>query len=231
MAGQGMTPAMVELADAKGFPGARVYGSTEHPTVTSFDPTLPFARRAGTDGRIDEANELRIVDDEGCELPPGSEGEIATRGPELFVGYLDSELDRESFLPGGWFKTGDVGRIDRDGFLCVTDRKKDIIIRGGENISSVEVEEVLLRHPAVAAAAAVAMPDAIYGEKVCAFVELAPDRSLSFAELSEHFARAGIARQKTPERLEILDPLPRNASGKVKKFELRKQLRDEEAAR
>jgi acyl-coenzyme A synthetase/AMP-(fatty) acid ligase len=229
MAGQGMTPAMVELADAKGFPGARVYGSTEHPTVTAFDPTLPFERRAGTDGRIDEANEVRIVDDEGCELPPGSEGEIATRGPELFVGYLDAELDRESFLPGGWFKSGDVGRIDRDGFLCVTDRKKDIIIRGGENISSVEVEEVLLRHPSVVAAAAVAMPDATYGEKVCAFAELAPDRSLSFAELREHFAHAGVARQKTPERLEIVSELPRNASGKVKKFELRKQLREEAA--
>jgi acyl-CoA synthetase len=227
MAGQGMTPAMVELADAKGFPGARVYGSTEHPTVTVFDPTLPFERRAGTDGRIDEANEVRIVDDEGRELPFGSEGEIATRGPELFVGYLDAELDRESFLPGGWFKTGDVGRLDRDGFLYVTDRKKDIIIRGGENISSVEVEEVLQRHPAVAAAAAVAMPDATYGEKVCAFVTLAAGASLSLEAVAAHFERAGVARQKTPERLEIVSELPRNASGKVKKFELRQLLRKE----
>jgi len=229
LAGQGMTPAMVALADAKGFPGARVYGSTEHPTVTAFDPTLSFERRAGSDGRIDEGNQVRIVDDEGRDLPPGREGEIATRGPELFVGYLDSELDRESFLPGGWFKTGDVGRLDRDGFLFVTDRKKDIIIRGGENISSVEVEEVLSRHPAVAAAAAVAMPDATYGEKVCSFVELAPGASLSLAEVAEHFAHAGVARQKTPERLEIVDQLPRNASGKVKKFELRRQLREETA--
>jgi non-ribosomal peptide synthetase component E (peptide arylation enzyme) len=229
MGGQGMTHATVALADSKGFPGARVYGSTEHPTVTAFDPTLPFERRAGTDGRIDEANEVRIVDDEGRDLPPGSEGEIATRGPELFVGYLDSELDRESFLPGGWFRTGDVGRIDRDGFLCVTDRKKDIIIRGGENVSSVEVEEVLLRHPCVVAAAAVAMPDAIYGEKICAFVELAPGRTLSLAELGVHFADAGVARQKTPERLEIVSELPRNASGKVKKFELRQQLREQAA--
>jgi acyl-coenzyme A synthetase/AMP-(fatty) acid ligase len=229
MAGQGMTPAMVELADARGFPGARVYGSTEHPTVTAFDPTLPFDRRALTDGRVDEGNEVRIVDDEGRDVPAGCEGEIATRGPELFVGYLDPELDRESFLPGGWFKTGDVGRLDRDGFLCVTDRKKDIIIRGGENISSVEVEEVLLRHPAVAAAAAVAMPDATYGEKVCAFVELEPGHGLALAEVAAHFARAGVARQKTPERLEIVGQLPRNASGKVKKFELRGRLREEAA--
>jgi acyl-coenzyme A synthetase/AMP-(fatty) acid ligase len=229
MGGQGMTPEMVERADAKGFPGARVYGSTEHPTVTAFDPTLPFERRARSDGRVDLGNEVRIVDDEGRDLPQGSEGEIATRGPELFVGYPDAELDRECFLPGGWFRTGDVGRLDRDGFLFVTDRKKDIIIRGGENISSVEVEELLARHPAVAAAAVVAMPDATYGEKVCAFVELAPRASLSLAELAEHFTRAGVARQKTPERLEIVAGLPRNASGKVKKFELRARLRQEAA--
>jgi acyl-CoA synthetase len=227
MAGQGMTPAMVELADARGFPGARVYGSTEHPTVTAFDPTLPFDRRARTDGRVDDGNEVRIVDEEGRDVPAGREGEIATRGPELFVGYLDPDLDRDSFLPGGWFKTGDVGRLDRDGFLYVTDRKKDIIIRGGENISSVEVEEVLLRHPAIAAAAAVAMPDSIYGEKVCAFVELVPGHDLELAEVALHFARAGLARQKTPERLEIVGQLPRNASGKVKKFELRRRLREE----
>jgi acyl-CoA synthetase (AMP-forming)/AMP-acid ligase II len=229
MGGQGMTPAMVEQADRRGFPGARVYGSTEHPTVTAFDPTLPFERRAFTDGRIDEGNEVRIVDDASRDLPFGAEGEILTRGPEMFVGYLDPALDRESFLPGGWFKTGDVGRLDRDGFLTVTDRKKDLIIRGGENISSVEVEEVLLRHPAVAAAAAVAMPDPTYGEKVCAFVELTPGSALTLAEVGEHFARAGVARQKTPERLEVLAQLPRNASGKVRKFELRAQLR--EAAR
>jgi len=231
MAGQGMTPAMVEQADRRGFPGARVYGSTEHPTVTAFDPGLPFERRAFSDGRVDVGNEVRIVDDAGRDLPPGAEGEIATRGPEMFVGYLDPELDRESFLPGGWLRSGDVGRLDAEGFLTVTDRKKDLIIRGGENLSSVEIEEVLLRHPAVAAAAAVAMPDPRYGEKVCAFVELAPGASLGLAELAAHFAAAGVARQKTPERLEITDALPRNASGKVKKFELRQRLRDEAARR
>jgi len=229
MAGQGMTPAMVERADRHGFPGARVYGSTEHPTVTAFDPTLPFERRAFTDGRIDDGNEVRIVDDAGRDLPPGADGEILTRGPELFVGYLDAEVDRESFLPGGWFRTGDVGRLDAEGFLTVTDRKKDIIIRGGENLSSVEIEEVLSRHPAVAAAAAVAMPDPRYGERVCAYVELRPGTSLTLAEVAAHFASAGVARQKTPERLEVVDRLPRNASGKVRKVELRERLRAEAA--
>jgi acyl-CoA synthetase (AMP-forming)/AMP-acid ligase II len=225
LAGQGLVPSMIELADAQGFRGARVYGSTEHPTVTSFDPELPFQERAHTDGRVDVGNEVRIVDEDGSDVAPGREGEIVTRGPEMFVGYLDPELDRESFLPGGWFNSGDVGRLDPRGFLTITDRKKDIIIRGGENISSVEVEEILERHPAVRAAAAVALPDPRYGEKVCAFVELEAGARLTLAEVVRHFERAGVARYKTPERLEIVGELPRNATGKVKKFELRRRLR------
>lgn len=225
LGGQGMTPDLVQLADSQGFPGARVYGSTEHPTVTSFDPELPFEKRAHTDGRLDEGNEVCIVDDAGRDLPFGREGEILTRGPEMFVGYLDADLDRDSFVAGGWLKSGDIGRLDAEGFLTITDRKKDIIIRGGENISSVEVEETLARHPAVRAAAAVAMPDRIYGEKVCVCVELHPGQSITMDEVREHFARSGLAKQKTPERLEILPELPRNASGKVKKNELRAAVR------
>jgi len=225
LGGQGMTPDLVQLADSQGFPGARVYGSTEHPTVTSFDPELPFEKRAHTDGRLDEGNEVRIVDDAGRDLPFGREGEILTRGPEMFVGYLDADLDRDSFVAGGWLKSGDIGRLDAEGFLTITDRKKDIIIRGGENISSVEVEETLARHPAVRAAAAVAMPDRIYGEKVCVCVELHPGQSITMGDVREHFARSGLAKQKTPERLEILPELPRNASGKVKKNELRAAVR------
>jgi len=225
LGGQGMTPALVQLADSHGFPGARVYGSTEHPTVTSFDPEQPFEKRAYTDGKLDEGNEVRIVDDEGRDVPLGQEGEILTRGPEMFVGYLDAELDRDSFVAGGWLKSGDIGRLDAEDFLTITDRKKDIIIRGGENISSVEVEETLARHPAVRAAAAVAMPDKIYGEKVCVCVELHPGQTLTMERVREHFASSGLAKQKTPERLEILPELPRNASGKIKKFELRAQVR------
>lgn len=225
LGGQGMTPALVQLADSAGFPGARVYGSTEHPTVTGFDPEQSFEKRAYTDGRLDEGNEVRIVDDEGRDMPLGREGEILTRGPEMFVGYLDAELDRDSFVAGGWLKSGDVGRLDAAGFLTITDRKKDIIIRGGENISSVEVEENLVRHPAVRVAAAVAIPDPIYGEKVCICVELNAGQSLTLEEVRGHFARVGLAKQKTPERLEILSELPRNASGKIKKFELREMVR------
>lgn len=225
LGGQGMTPALVQLADSHGFPGARVYGSTEHPTVTSYAPEQPFEMRAYTDGRLDEGNEVRIVDDDGRDVPPGSEGEILTRGPEMFVGYLDSELDRDSFVAGGWFRSGDIGRLDAAGCLTITDRKKDIIIRGGENISSVEVEETMARHPSVRGAAAVAVPDDVYGEKVCIYVELHPGGTLTLEEVRTHFQGSGLAKQKTPEHLEILPELPRNALGKVKKFELREQVR------
>ena len=144
----------------------------------------------------------------------------------MFVGYLDAELDRDSFVAGGWLKSGDIGRLDAEGFLTIVDRKKDIIIRGGENISSVEVEETLARHPAVRAAAAIAVPDRMYGEKVCVCVELHPEQSLTMDDVRRHFDQAGLARQKTPERLEIVPELPRNATGKVKKFELRAKMRE-----
>lgn len=224
MGGQGITPEQVEMADGRGFRGARVYGSTEHPTVTLFDPDETFQNRAFTDGQIDTGNEVRIVDDHDRDLPTGAEGNILTRGPDLFAGYSNAELDLEAFAPGGWFRTGDIGRLNSRGYLLITDRKKDIIIRGGENISSTEVEACLMRHPSVKDAAAVAMPDPVYGEKVCAFVVLNAGVHLTLADARAHFQNLGLSIQKTPERLEYLDELPRNASGKVKKNELRLRI-------
>lgn len=221
MGGQGITPEQVRMADARGFRGARVYGSTEHPTVTIFDPEESFVSRAHTDGRIDVGNEVRVVDEEDQDVPPGLEGNLLTRGPDLFAGYSNPTLDLEAFAPGGWFRTGDIGWIDASGYLQITDRKKDIIIRGGENISSTEVEGYLMRHPSVQDAAAVAMRDEVYGEKVCAFIVLSPDACLNIQDVRAHFRGLGVATQKTPERIEFLNELPRNASGKVKKNELR----------
>ncbi len=218
-------PALVERAEKARVRTYRAYGSSEHPTLTSGSPDEPLEKRASTDGRLTDDNELRILDDHGNDLPIGEAGEIVSRGPELFVGYRDERLDLDAFLPGGWFRTGDVGALDADGFLTITDRKKDIIIRGGENISSKEVEDVLARHAAVQEAAVVAAPDARYGERVCAFVIARPGQALDLASVQRHFAAAGLAKQKTPERLELVDELPRTASGKVKKFELRARLR------
>ena len=217
-------PALVERAEQAGVRTLRSYGSSEHPTISIGSPLDPLARRSTTDGRLGPHNEVRIVDDEGNDLPAGSPGEILSRGPELFVGYRDDRLDLDSFLPGGWFRTGDVGVLDADGYLAITDRKKDIIIRGGENISSKEVEDVLARHPAVQEAAVVAAPDPRYGERVCAFVIARSGESLDLAAVAKHFAATGLAVQKTPERLELVEELPRTASGKVKKFELRRRL-------
>jgi acyl-CoA synthetase (AMP-forming)/AMP-acid ligase II len=214
-------PALIRRADAAGIPAYRCYGSSEHPTVSVGEPDDPLVKRAETDGRLLPGTEVRLVDDDGRDVP---EGEIATRGPELFLGYTDPALDRDAFLSGGWYRTGDVGRLDDDGFLTITDRKKDIIIRGGENISSKEVEDVLAEHPAVLDAAAIGYPDERLGERVCAVVVLAAGRTLHLDEVREHFAASGLARQKTPERLEVVEHLPRTPSGKVQKFTLRRQV-------
>jgi cyclohexanecarboxylate-CoA ligase len=155
----------------------------------------------------------------------GGEGEILTRGPELFAGYTDAALDLLAFIPGGWVRTGDVGRCDAEGYLTITDRKKDIIIRGGENISSREVEEVLERHAAVVEAAAVSMPDARLGEKVCIYVVARPGLEFTFETMAEHCRGAGLARHKTPERLVLVSELPRNPAGKVRKEQLRAVFR------
>ncbi|MET0378230.1 MAG: acyl-CoA synthetase, partial [Spongiibacteraceae bacterium] len=148
----------------------------------------------------------------------------ATAGPERTIGYNDDSRNADAFTKDGWFLTGDIGHLDADGYLTITDRKKDIIIRGGENISSREVEECMQRHPAVLEAAAVAMPDARLGEKVCIVVVLGPSMTLDMHMVAEHFAQSGLAKQKTPERIVEIEALPRNAAGKVQKEVLRKNL-------
>ena len=134
----------------------------------------PLDRRADTDGRLLAGNQIRLVDADGRDVPTGRDGEILSRGPELFTGYTDPALNAAAFLPGGWFRTGDVGRTDADGYLTVTDRLKDIIIRGGENISAKEVEDLLVTHPAVADVAVIPVPDPALGERVCAVVVARP---------------------------------------------------------
>lgn len=204
----------------------RIYGSTEHPTVTAGLPSDPQEKRVHTDGRCLPGCEVRIVDDNGNDLAAGAEGEIAVRGPELFIGYRRPQENEGAFLAGGWFLTGDIGRLDAEGYLTITDRKKDIIIRGGENISSREVEEVLASHPAVRECAAISLPDSRLGEKVCAVVVLAPGMTLSLEELAAHFRSLAVARQKTPEQLVVVEVLPRTATGKIQKHLLRQSAKN-----
>ncbi|MGB3847516.1 MAG: AMP-binding protein [Sphingopyxis sp.] len=214
-------PSLIARCQAQGLAVFHCYGSSEHPTVTSGIAEDPLDKQLDTEGRAIPGSELRFVDDDGHDVAAGEDGEICTRGPELFMGYLDPALNESAFLPGGWYRSGDIGRLDADGYLLITDRKKDIIIRGGENIASKEVEALLLAHPKIVDAAAVAAPDDRMGEVVRACVVLAPGTSLTLDELRDHFFAAGIAKQKTPERLSLFAELPRNASGKVLKHELR----------
>jgi non-ribosomal peptide synthetase component E (peptide arylation enzyme) len=151
----------------------------------------------------------------------GADGEVVIQGPEQFVGYRDAALNADAFTADGWFRTGDLGHVDPVGRLTITDRIKDVIVRGGETISSGQVEDVLNDHPAVAEGTAVAAPDARLGEVVAAVVVLKPGAALDIETLREHFAAAGLAKQKTPERLVFVDELPRTALGKVRKAELR----------
>ncbi len=214
-------PSLVRRADAAGITAFRSYGSSEHPTVSAGAIADPLGLRAGTDGRLLAGYEVRLADAAGRDVPDGHAGEILTRGPELFTGYTDPALNAASFLPGGWFRTGDVGRVDAAGHLTVTDRLKDIIIRGGENISSKEVEDLLITHPAVADVAVIPVPDPALGERVCAVVVTQPGFTFDVGQARDHFAAAGAARQKTPEVVVLVNELPRTPSGKVRKDVLR----------
>ncbi|GLY38916.1 long-chain-fatty-acid--CoA ligase [Amycolatopsis sp. NBRC 101858] len=227
--GTNVPPALVARADAAGVVVARAYGSTEHPRVATAPLHAPARRRSLTDGMVRFGDEVRIVDEQLRPVPAGEAGEILTRGPSRFAGYRDPVHDRSAFVRGGWFRTGDVGLVDDEGYLVVTDRIKDIIIRGGENIASKEVEDILATHPRVRHAAVVAEPDPKYGERVAAFVVLADDGTLDVEEVRELFAGHRVAPQKAPERIEVVADLPRAPSGKVRKYELRDRLRAEHA--
>jgi acyl-CoA synthetase (AMP-forming)/AMP-acid ligase II len=223
--GAGVPPALIERGHARGIVMVRSYGSTEHPTVTASMVTESLDERRHGNGRPAPGSRLRILDDDGVEVPQGREGEVASMGPELFQGYFDPALDADAFTADGWYKSGDIGVVNEYGSLVIVDRKKDIIIRGGENISSHEVENILVRHPAVMESAAVAWPDERYGERVAVFVKLRPGRSLDMPQLQAHFAAQGVARQKTPEQLILVEEFERTAFGKVRKPLLRERAR------
>jgi cyclohexanecarboxylate-CoA ligase len=227
LGGAGVAPAMVrEGARAFDCWCKRTYGSTEYPTLSTGALGDDLEQNATTDGRIIGEAEIRIVDpDTLADLPAGTPGELLVRGPEMLSGYLDAGVDRSSFVDGGWFRTGDLATFDGT-YLSIVDRLKDVIIRGGENISALEVESVLVTHPDVADAACVAMPDPTMGERVCAFVIAADGRTPTLEAVRAHLTAHGLARFKLPERLEVRDSLPRTASGKVQKDPLRKEVRD-----
>lgn len=203
-----------------------VYGSTEsspHAVVNLDDPLSRFMH---TDGCAAAGVEIKVVDDARKTLPPGCEGEEASRGPNVFMGYFDEpELTARALDEEGWYYSGDLCRMDEAGYIKITGRKKDIIVRGGENISSREVEDILLQHPKIHDACVVAMPDERLGERSCAYVVLkAPHHSLSLEEVVAFFSRKRVAKYKYPEHIVVIEKLPRTASGKIQKFLLRKDI-------
>jgi acyl-CoA synthetase (AMP-forming)/AMP-acid ligase II len=227
LGGSPIPNAVAERADELGISLVRSYGSTEHPSVTGSQHDAPKEKRIHTDGRPLAWVEIRTVDEDGNDVEVGEPGEILSRGPDRFAGYTDAALSAEAIDDDGWFRTGDIGVIDADGYLTITDRVKDIIIRGGENVSAAEVEQLLAHMKGVAEVAVVAAPDERLGEHGCAFFRMQPGAEAPDLEaLKAHLAAAGLTRQKWPEEIRIVDELPRTPSGKVQKFLLRQRLRD-----
>jgi acyl-CoA synthetase (AMP-forming)/AMP-acid ligase II len=219
LGGSPVPVAVMERAARLGITAWRAYGSTEHPSITGCNWEDPEDKRHTTDGRAMPGVEFRL--DAGT-------GEILSRGPDLFIGYTDPELTASVFDDDGWYRTGDVGVIDDDGYLAITDRVSDVIIRGGENISAAEVEELLMGLDAIAEVAVVAEPDARFGERAAAVIRLKPERRApSLEEVRAHLKAAGLAKQKWPESIYEVPELPRTASGKIQKFVLRRHLREE----
>jgi acyl-CoA synthetase (AMP-forming)/AMP-acid ligase II len=218
LGGSTIPVALTERATRLGIKTFRSYGSTEHPSISGCLITEPEVKRLTTDGHALPGVEIRLDDESG---------EIISRGPDCCVGYTDPALTAAAFDEEGWYRTGDVGVLDDEGYLTITDRLSDIIIRGGENISAQELEELLLGIDGIAEVAVVAAPDERLGEHAAAVVRMLGDAPTpSLDEVRGHLGEAGLARQKWPESIHPVEDFPRTASGKIQKFRLRAQLRD-----
>ncbi|MBL7501249.1 AMP-binding protein [Frankia sp. CNm7] len=212
LGGSSVPVAITSRLTELGVTAYRSYGSTEHPSITGSPYSAPLEKRIYTDGDPMTGVEIQLAED----------GEILSRGPDLCLGYLDPELTAKVFDADGWYHTGDVGVLDADGYLTIVDRKADFIIRGGENISALEVEEALLGMPAIAEVAVVAAPDPRLGERAAAVLRLLPGHEApTLEELREYLTGVGLARQKWPEEIHTVPDFPRTASGKIQKVVLR----------
>jgi acyl-CoA synthetase (AMP-forming)/AMP-acid ligase II len=221
MGGSSVPSAVARRLHDQGVTVWRSYGSTEHPSVVSTHYTAPADKRMHTDGKPLPGVEIRLTPD----------GEILSRGPDLCLGYLDADLTGNAFDDEGWYHTGDIAVIDDDGYVSIVDRKSDIIIRGGENISAMEVEEVLQTLPGVAEAVAVAVPDDRLGERTAAVLRMRPGCALpTMADLQAHFENNGLAKQKWPEEIHRVDEFPRTPSAKIQKVLVRKMVAEVRSA-
>ena len=204
---------------------------TESGLVTCNGLADPEDKVFGTDGVPWPGMELRVVDPGGADAPQGAEGDLLVRGSAQFVGYFKRPgFTADAHTADGWFTTGDRAKLDGDGYLSITGRSKDVIIRGGENIPVAEVENVLYAHPKIASVAIVAMADPRLVERACAVVIPREGQSLTLPEITAFLERHQLARQKFPERLEIVSEFPMTPSGKVQKYRLRELVAERVAA-
>lgn len=218
---------MVKESMTAGIKVIGVYGSTESVPHTAVRLDDDLEKIISTDGAAVSGVEIQVVDESHQPVPVWIQGEEASRGPTVFVGYLkEPELTARALDDNGWYYSGDLCTMDKDGYIRITGRKKDIIIRGGENISSIELENILLQHPNVREVGVVAMPDPRLGERACAFVVLNDrDKGLTLKEVGKLFEEKGVSKFKYPERVEIVENLPRTASGKIQKYVLRQDIK------
>lgn len=225
-AGAPIPPEIVRRATGRlGFSVLSCWGMTENGGVTITRPGDPPEKVFETDGKAIDGMEVRVVGADGRPLPPGETGDLMVRGMANFVGYLKRPEINDTDAQG-WFRTGDLARMDADGYIRITGRSKDVIIRGGENIPVVEIENVLYRHPGVMEAAIVAMPDPRLVERACAFVVPRPGHAIDLDGIRDFLKAEGVARNYWPERIEIVEAMPRTASGKIQKFRLREIASD-----
>ena len=200
------------------------YGSNETGLLSGTTLRDPLKQRLRTGGRIVPDMAVRLFDGDS-DVTDSGRGQPACRGPATSLGYLNGVDHDKLFTHDGWMRMGDICEIDADGYLRVTGRTSDFIVRGGKNISAVQVEDTVITHPAVAVAAAVAMADPVFGEKVCVYVELVGDATLALPELCEFLLMQGVSKELLPERLIVLDELPRSSGGKIAKGQLREDIR------
>jgi acyl-CoA synthetase len=213
-----------EFEDLTGAKILQFYGSNETGLLSGTTLDDPLQRRLRTGGRIVPEMSVRLFDGDRDVTDTGR-GQPACRGPATSLGYLEGTDHDKLFTRDGWMRMGDICEIDAEGYLTVTGRTSDFILRGGKNISAAQVEDAVTTHPAIAVAAAVAMPDPVFGEKVCVYTELAHSHTVELPELVEHLLTLGVSKELLPERLIVVGELPRSSGGKIAKGELREDIR------
>jgi acyl-CoA synthetase len=220
-----------EFEERTGATVLQFYGSNETGALSRTTLADSREKRLRTAGRVIESMQVRLYDESGRDVTASGRGMPACRGPLLSRGYWnDDEANAELWTSDGWMLTGDIATVDPDGYLTIVGRAGDFIIRGGKNISAPAVERSVGTHPDVTVAAAVAMPDPVFGEKVCVYVELRPGTALELPELVEHLRSRDVSTESLPERLVVVDEIPRSSGGKIAKGELRLDIRRRLAA-